>query len=191
MNQKIILSIFFLFVSSVSATNILLRSGGILKGKVINQDGNQIEILDENGKSTTVPKTNVLKVVYKEHSEQELAAIRKEEERKLILATQAKQSQSQKNQLDKKTTNPIPIKQFVISHDGDLCEFYASKSEWFWLYGNFPITNQNSWIELLPEEDRPIRISFQSNWLDTTVTILLGSLTSISRKTRIIEICEF
>ncbi|EMY60158.1 hypothetical protein LEP1GSC203_0758 [Leptospira terpstrae serovar Hualin str. LT 11-33 = ATCC 700639] len=191
MNQKMILSIFFLFVSSVSATNILLRSGGILKGKVMNQDGNQIEILDENGKRVTVPKTNVLKVVYKEHSEQELAAIRKEEERKLILATQGKQSQSQKNQLDTKTAKPIPIKQIVLSPDGDLCEFYASKSEWFWLYGNFPITNQNSWIELLPEDDRPIRISYQSNWLDTTVTILLGSLTSISRKTKIIEICEF
>lgn len=39
----------------------------------MNQDGNQIEILDENGKRITVPKTNVLKVVYKEHSEQELA----------------------------------------------------------------------------------------------------------------------
>lgn len=158
---------------------------------MINQDGNQIEILDENGKSTTVTKTNVLKVVYKEHSEQELAAIRKEEERKLILATQGKQSQSQKNLLDKKTTNPIPIKQFVISPDGDFCEFYASKSEWFWLYGNFPITNQNSWIELLPEDDRPIRIRYQSNWLDTTMTILLGSLTSISRRTKIIELCEF
>ncbi|XDD45577.1 hypothetical protein AB3N60_12780 [Leptospira sp. WS39.C2] len=191
MNQKIIILIFLFFVSSVSATNILLKSGGILKGKVVNQDGNQIEILDESGKRSTVSKTNILKVVYKEHSEQELAAIRREEERKLFLANQGKQVQNQKNQFDTKSTKPIPIKQIVFSNDGDHCDFYASKPEWFWLYGNFPLTNQNSWIDLLPEDERPIKISYQSNWIDTTVTILIGSLTSISRKTRVIEICEF
>ncbi|XDD41970.1 hypothetical protein AB3N58_11755 [Leptospira sp. WS60.C2] len=190
MNQKIILSICFLFVSSVSATNILLKSGGILKGKVVNQDGNQIEILNENGKLTTVPKTNVLKVVYKEHSEQELAAIRKEEERKLILAKQKKETTNQNKAFDSKLSSGFQSKELVLTTVDENCFFHASKVEWYWFYGNFSISNPNAWQELLPEDDRPIKISFQSTWVDTTLTLLIGSLTSISRKTRQIEVCE-
>lgn len=177
-------------MSSVSATNILLKSGGILKGKVVNQDGNQIEILNENGKLTTVPKTNVLKVVYKEHSEQELAAIRKEEERKLILAKQKKETTNQNKAIDSKLSSGFQSKELVLTTVDENCFFHASQVEWYWFYGNFSISNPNAWQELLPEDDRPIKISFQSTWVDTTLTLLIGSLTSISRKTRQIEVCE-
>lgn len=91
--------LFLLSSSAVFSTNVLLKSGGVIKGRVVNQDANQMIIIDETGISRTIQKSNILKTVYKEYSEQELAAIRKEEERKLNLAKQKKKLQTKPKQM--------------------------------------------------------------------------------------------
>lgn len=192
LRQSIIFIIYFLSASALFATNVLLKSGGVIKGKVVNQDANQMIIIDESGISRTILKSNILKTVYKEYSEQELAAIRKEEERKLMIAKQKKETTNNLNKTtDSKGSQSILTKQFVLSSVEENCFFHASKVEWYWLYGNFSISNPDVWQELLPEDDRPIKVIFKSTWIDTTLTLLIGSLTSISRKTRQIEVCEF
>lgn len=184
--------LFLLSSSEVFSTNVLLKTGGVIKGRVVNQDANQMIIIDESGISRTILKSNILKTVYKEYSEQELAAIRKEEERKLLIVKQKKESTNNLNKTtDSKGSQGILTKQLVLSTMEENCFFHASKVEWYWLYGNFSISNPNAWQELLPEDDRPIKVIFKSTWIDTTLTLLIGSLTSISRKTRQIEVCEF
>ncbi|EOQ87276.1 hypothetical protein LEP1GSC202_3544 [Leptospira yanagawae serovar Saopaulo str. Sao Paulo = ATCC 700523] len=183
--------LFLLSSSAVFSTNVLLKSGGVIKGRVVNQDANQMIIIDETGISRTIQKSNILKTVYKEYSEQELAAIRKEEERKLNLAKQKKETTNQTKTNDAKLPQGILTKQLALSSVDENCFFHASKVEWYWFYGNFSITNPNAWEELLPEDDRPIKVSFQSTWVDTTLTLLIGSLTTISRKTKVVEVCEF
>jgi hypothetical protein len=163
----------------------------VIKGKIINQDPDQITIVEENGNTRTIAKANILKTVYKDYSEQELNAIRKEEERKLTLSKQNKQLQNQKNPTEVKKNSDLILKQIVLSSSEENCSLFASKTEWFWFYGNFPLSNPNAWIELLPEDDRPIKVSVKSTWVDSSLTLLLGTLTSISRKTRQIEVCEW
>lgn len=171
----------------MNATSILLRSGGVIKGKIVSQDGEKIVIIDLGGNTKTILKSSILKTVYKEYSDQELAVIRKEEERKLTLAAQKKQSPNQK---DSKSIPSVNSRQLILSPAEGECFLHASQPEWFWFYGNYSITNENAWKELLPEDDRPIHIIYKSSWIDTSLTLLIGSLTSISRKTKVIEVCE-
>ncbi|WP_425269515.1 LA_0442/LA_0875 N-terminal domain-containing protein [Leptospira jelokensis] len=54
-----IFSVFYLLSSSaVFSTNVLLKSGGVIKGRVVNQYANQLIIIDETGISRTIQKSN-------------------------------------------------------------------------------------------------------------------------------------
>lgn len=191
MFKKIVLFYSILIFTTIHGTNVLLKSGGVIKGKVISQDADQMILVDEKGITRNIPKSNILKTVYKEYSDQELVAIRKEEERKLNLEKQNKQVKNQKDSTEIKKNNNLALRQFVLSSNEENCVLFGSKTEWFWFYGNFPITNPDAWIELLPQEDIPVRVIYKSTWIDSTFTLIVGSLTSISRKTKQIEVCEF
>ena len=60
-----------------------MRNGKILKGRILTQNTKILKIKKEDGTTETVPKTLVLKVVYKDINEQEAQKIKKEEEAKL------------------------------------------------------------------------------------------------------------
>ncbi|EOQ88483.1 hypothetical protein LEP1GSC202_2246 [Leptospira yanagawae serovar Saopaulo str. Sao Paulo = ATCC 700523] len=94
MKFKVFVSIllFSVLIQPISATNILLRNGETIKGKVVSQDDLTIQIVPEGGSPKYLKKSEVLKVVYKEVSEIELKNIRLEEEKKIRSAN--KQSPS-------------------------------------------------------------------------------------------------
>ncbi len=61
--------------------NILLKKGGIVKGKVIDQDDRKLKVQKEDGSTIILNKDQILKVVYKENvSAEEEEKIRKADE---------------------------------------------------------------------------------------------------------------
>ncbi len=70
------------------ANSVLLKSGETIKGNITSQDAGNIVVQESNGNSGTISKKKILKVVYKDVSEEALKEIRKEEERKLALKSE-------------------------------------------------------------------------------------------------------
>jgi hypothetical protein len=70
LTEKQIIKIATLLVvltTNLSAENILLKKGGTLKGKVVEQDQYKLKIRKEDGTTVVLSKTEILKVVYKDH----------------------------------------------------------------------------------------------------------------------------
>jgi hypothetical protein len=82
-----LLTIFFfllLFPIEVFASHsIILKSGQTIKGTVINQNEKGLTVKLGNGSSQTIEKNKILKVVYKDISEEEETKIRIEEDKKV------------------------------------------------------------------------------------------------------------
>lgn len=69
--------------TNLYAENILLKKGGTLKGKVVEQDQYKLKIRKEDGTTVVLSKTEILKVVYKDHlTAAEEDKLRKAEEEK-------------------------------------------------------------------------------------------------------------
>lgn len=77
-------AILFLTVSmSLFAENILLKKGGTIQGKVVEQDQNKLKVKKPDGSIVTVQKSEILKVVYKDTlTAAEEEKLRKAEEEK-------------------------------------------------------------------------------------------------------------
>lgn len=63
--------------------SVILKSGKTIKGQVVSQNVKELTVKQTDGTTKTVPKSQILKVVYKDVSEEEAKKIRLEEERKL------------------------------------------------------------------------------------------------------------
>lgn len=80
----------FLFSTSVfSAQSVILKSGKTLKGTVTGQNEKGLTIKLTDGTTTTIEKSKILKVVYKDISADEEKKIRAEEEKKLAAKEEA------------------------------------------------------------------------------------------------------
>lgn len=91
---SLLFSLLFL-TSSMSAENILLKKGGSIQGKIVEQNQKQIKIKKEDGSIATISKNQILKVIYRDK-------ITKIEEEKLRKAEEAKLnsiSEKEKNQI--------------------------------------------------------------------------------------------
>ncbi|QDK23180.1 LA_0442/LA_0875 N-terminal domain-containing protein [Leptospira weilii] len=80
--RSIVILFMFSSFSLWSAQTILLKDGTSIKGKVTVQNEKIITIRMENGSVQTLSKNGVLKVIYKDVSEEEAKQIRKKEEAK-------------------------------------------------------------------------------------------------------------
>lgn len=157
-----------------SDQSVLLKTGRTIKGTILDQTEKILTIKLENGTTESIDKSTILKVVYIELTPDEERKIRFNEE---------------KNRKFDNTTPNSETQIMLFTVQGKNCIPYASQTEWFWLYGNLPLSTVN-WSTILPKEKKLIQIRWNSNWKDTLITIFLGGLTSISRKTLAIEICE-
>lgn len=157
-----------------SDQSVLLKTGRTIKGTILDQTEKILTIKLENGTTESIDKSTILKVVYIELTPDEERKIRFNEE---------------KNRKFDNTTPNSETQIMLFTVQGKNCIPYASQTEWFWLYGNLPLSTVN-WSTILPKEKKLIQILWNSNWKDTLITIFLGGLTSISRKTLAIEICE-
>ncbi len=92
----------FLLTFSLSAENILLKRGGSLKGKIVEQDQNKIKIQKEDGTIAVVSKSDILKVVYKEHiTADEEEKLRKAEEAKALAAAEKERVKKEKEEAER------------------------------------------------------------------------------------------
>ncbi|MCT8335449.1 DUF5683 domain-containing protein [Leptospira sp. 85282-16] len=62
-----IATLLVVLTGNLSAENILLKKGGTLQGKVVEQDQYKLKIRKEDGTIVVLNKTDILKVVYKDH----------------------------------------------------------------------------------------------------------------------------
>jgi hypothetical protein len=82
---------------TLSAENtVILKNGTNLKGKVISQDNANLTVKLATGNTQTVVKSQILKVIYKDLSEQEAQKIRAIEEQKLKAKEEAERLKKEK-----------------------------------------------------------------------------------------------
>ncbi|TGK83104.1 hypothetical protein EHQ24_07265 [Leptospira noumeaensis] len=62
-----IATLLVVLTTNLTAENILLKKGGTLQGKVVEQDQYKLKIRKEDGTVVVLNKTDILKVVYKDH----------------------------------------------------------------------------------------------------------------------------
>ncbi|EMN32992.1 hypothetical protein LEP1GSC083_3191 [Leptospira interrogans serovar Pyrogenes str. L0374] len=82
--EKLILvfGILFTFIFSISAETVLLQEGGSYRGKVITQNQKTLTIQTKHGKHV-ISKKEILKVIYKDVSEEEEEKVRNAEIQRL------------------------------------------------------------------------------------------------------------
>ncbi|MCC5813447.1 MAG: hypothetical protein JJT78_01710 [Leptospira sp.] len=85
MRLSIILLTLFMASSVFSAQSVILKSGKTIKGQVIGQNESGLTVKQTDGTTTTIPKKQILKVVYKDVTADEEKKIRAEEEKKLAV----------------------------------------------------------------------------------------------------------
>lgn len=82
-NLAILFLFLFLTIEISAANSIILKSGKTIKGTVINQNEKGLTVKLADGSTQTIEKYKILKVVYKDVSEEEEKKIRIAEEKKL------------------------------------------------------------------------------------------------------------
>ncbi|XDD50575.1 DUF5683 domain-containing protein [Leptospira sp. WS92.C1] len=93
---------FFLFLlpSFLFGETIIFKDGSILKGKISSQNAQSVTIKTEDGKLQEISKVRVLKVVYKNVSQEEAQKIKKEEEAKLLIQEQKKKEKEDQKKIE-------------------------------------------------------------------------------------------
>lgn len=86
-----------LFPSLLFSESIILKDGTVFKGKVSSQNAQTVTVRGEDGKVQEISKLRILKIVYKDVSNEEALRIKKDEETKL-----AEQEQKRKEQAEQK-----------------------------------------------------------------------------------------
>lgn len=79
---RLIHIVFFIWTSSILSETVILRSGGIEKGKITDQNDKSVTITRENGKKIEIAKSKILKVVYKDVTEAEALKLKADLEAK-------------------------------------------------------------------------------------------------------------
>ncbi|TGL51404.1 hypothetical protein EHQ59_10920 [Leptospira kemamanensis] len=213
----LILTLFLIFPLQAVQT-ILLKQGKSIKGIVTNQNVDSVEVDTQNGKHMVISKKSVLKIIYKDIAEAEEEKIRKEEEEKrkqekekAIAAKQEEIRKRRESIAAQETENRMKIHEgnvathsirdsFVLTSvaDGNMitlapesakCQTFKEYPEYFWLFGALRFQEPN-WDDLLPKDNRPVRIKQTSTWTDMAITLLGGFAVTITRKTIVVDVCE-
>ncbi|EPG74475.1 hypothetical protein LEP1GSC058_2473 [Leptospira fainei serovar Hurstbridge str. BUT 6] len=93
-----------------------------------------------------------------------------------------------------------PEKRIILASETSVqCKLHSTKSRWAFLGGLIPAWKSPIFFGLIPALNSPIpepplgqtiRVTEAARWHDYTVTILLGWLTSLTKRTIIVEFCE-
>ncbi|MDF3821760.1 hypothetical protein P3G55_17785 [Leptospira sp. 96542] len=207
---------FFILVSPAFAVHtILLKNGKSVKGTITNQNVDNVEMNTEKGGHVVIPKKSVLKVIYKDIAEADEAKIRKEEEEKRdkekakILAEKKEELLRKEKELEKEeNSKPVVQNQLATTSFRDTfllggskqnsiqvasleanCQAFQQYSQYFYLFGTFPF-NEPKWPELLPKDNRTVRIRQTATNLDIVISVLGAFFTTVTRKTIQVEVCE-
>lgn len=81
--KKFFLLLIFLSIELLAVNTVILKNGKNIKGKVTNQDEKGLTIQLSDGSTQSIAKSQILKVIYKDLSEQEAEKVRLAEEKKL------------------------------------------------------------------------------------------------------------
>lgn len=76
-----------------------------------------------------------------------------------------------------------------LAHPNASCKEYSRSSDWYWLFGTFPITRPNV-EKLFPKDGSSVRIRAENNWIDVGTSAFLGFLGTVTRRTLIVETCD-
>ncbi|MDF3818837.1 hypothetical protein P3G55_02940 [Leptospira sp. 96542] len=119
--KKISIFVLFILATQVFAINtVILKNGTNVKGTVIGQDDKGLTIKSADGTNQTYSKNQILKVIYKDLSEQEAASIRIAEEKKIKEKEEKERLKKEKeeqlaNEREKKRLEEEIKKQDILS----------------------------------------------------------------------------
>ncbi|MCZ8156787.1 MAG: hypothetical protein O9264_11740 [Leptospira sp.] len=218
-NFLLLTVLFFPVFSLLPIHTVLLKQGRSIKGTVSSQNLDHVEVVTSEGKHVIVPKKSVLKIIYKDLAEEDEAKIRKAEETKReeekqrlieqhkleILAKQEQEKRdneisnqvAQSSDTVQKSTlrdsfvlgSPSSQQTITLANYAQKCEHYSEYPEYFWLFGAFRF-KEPVLSELLPKNNKPIRITQRSTYKDIAFTLLGGFLITVTRKSLIVEVCD-
>ncbi|PJZ51297.1 hypothetical protein CH380_20915 [Leptospira adleri] len=81
------------------------------------------------------------------------------------------------------------VKKDVEIIDSSSCKPVLKQTQWYFLFGSFPINRVNS-SEILPDLNQNYRVTIKTSWMDGALSIILGIAASITRKTIEVESCS-
>ena len=82
MKRYSVIIIALFITAGLHSATLILRSGKIVKGKVVTQDSRTLTYKNDSGKTVILQKKEILKVVYKDINEDEAARIRESEKKR-------------------------------------------------------------------------------------------------------------
>ncbi|RHX82014.1 hypothetical protein DLM76_07710 [Leptospira yasudae] len=110
MSAKSYFPFFFLFLflpTFLSGESIILKDGTVIKGRVSAQNAYNVTVKTEDGKSQDISKVRILKIVYKDVTNEEALRIKKEEEAKLAEKEQKKKEQDDKKKAEEESAQKV------------------------------------------------------------------------------------
>nr|WP_232371778.1 Bor family protein [Leptospira ainazelensis] len=73
--------------------------------------------------------------------------------------------------------------------DSSPCKFVLKQTQWYLLFGSFPINRVES-AQILPDSNQVYKVTLKTSWLDGLLSVVLGIAASVTRKTIEVESCD-
>ncbi|TGK32688.1 hypothetical protein EHQ12_12140 [Leptospira gomenensis] len=122
---RVFIPFLFLFPSLLFSESIIFKDGTVFKGRVSSQNAHTVTVRGQDGKVQEISKLRILKIVYKDVSNEEALRIKKEEETKL-----AEQELKRKEQAEqKKNEEEAAQKAKAEKQKQDLIDAETKKAE--------------------------------------------------------------
>lgn len=219
MNFLVLIVTFLLFFSSIDAKThtILFRNGENIKGSVVMIGITNVTFKKRNGAIEEIPKKQIMKLIFKDASINEIEkiweeALKKEWEKRLVKEEKEKEERQklledlklQKSEEEKKKlANLKPLEKpknasyyiyspnttsISLANSNAECSILKEFKQWYILFGSVPISEIKTDEMFL--EDGQYRVYTKATLADSILSVVLGLTTSFTRKTIFIESCK-
>lgn len=194
------------FHTSVFAISTLtLKNGSILRGTIKAQDELSVTFQTLEGSVSTIKKTEILKILFKDPKPKEeekpvIEAKSKEEQAPLppLVGPEPKKVEDIPGKLDLKKpsaftsyelTEAFEKGELTLALPTDTCQEFSRSHDWYWLFGTLPLSRPDL-SKLLPNDKKRIRIRSMATGTDVALSFFGAIMTSITRKTLVVDVCE-
>lgn len=181
-------------------STLMLKNGTSLRGTIKEQNETAITFQTLDGSVSTLKKSDILKIQYKDPKPTEetpSVEVKPKEEPKAVLVNSPSSEEAKGKYAIKKPsafisyeiTEAYETAELSLALPTDICQEYNRSSDWFWLFGTLPLSRPNL-AEILPKDKKRIRIRSVATGMDATISFFGAIMTSITRKTIIVDVCE-
>ncbi|XDD43800.1 hypothetical protein AB3N58_05480 [Leptospira sp. WS60.C2] len=190
--KLIFLSVIFLNASLQAESVLQLKNGSMLKGLIQQQDESHITIKTEDGNVRRISKEQILKISFKNAKPKEKILNQTNlplEDNVLPERLPSEETEKPSELISLEIINNVSDAPLTLATPADKCEEFNRLSYWYWMFGTLPLSSVDT-SQLLPKEKKKIRIRWIATKSDLVITFFSAILTSVTRKTLLVEVCE-